>query len=421
MRDTLMGRQDRQNYGCVRCGHVSETKFGCCPNCRADGTARLTTLPARRRPLAHRGKPVSKIAAMENWMAKHNVMMPPPMAYGDSKPLISKIEKIAENNPITLGRDLNLPIDVTTQTLALLAKRGSGKTYTACVLIEEFARLGIATVAIDPAGGMWGLSKGPDGHGQGIDMHIFGGDHGESLSDEKGAEMALFVTEAKKPVLFDLSHMRRDGQCMFMVRFLEELYFRKGRDKTPMHLVIDEADLFAPQKTGGEQLTKKMLDAMEDIFRRGRQRGIGGTLATQRPSVIHKNVLSQTQVLIAMRLTAPQDGEAIDEWVRANGDEDRRLELRETLPALETGEAWFWSPGWGDIFKRVKIRKRRTFDSSFTPKVVLSEEAIAKTSVVEPETALPVTELDDRLDDEEEEIELDRDDDEDDDNEEIER
>jgi hypothetical protein len=39
------------------------------------------------------------------------------------------------------------------------------------------------------------------------------------------------------------------------------------------------------------------------------------------------------------------------------------------LPALPIGTAWFWSPGWLDVFTRVNVRRRETFDSSATPKM----------------------------------------------------
>lgn len=33
------------------------------------------------------------------------------------------------------------------------------------------------------------------------------------------------------------------------------------------------------------------------------------------------------------------------------------------------GEAWIWSPSWLQVFEKVKIRIRRTFNSSTTPSV----------------------------------------------------
>jgi len=57
----------------------------------------------------------------------------------------------------------------------------------------------------------------------------------------------------------------------------EELH-RKNRN--PLHLVIDEADAFAPQKPRPDET--RMLGALDEIVRRGRIRGLGCTLVTQR-------------------------------------------------------------------------------------------------------------------------------------------
>jgi hypothetical protein len=85
--------------------------------------------------------------------------------------------------------------------------------------------------------------------------------------------------------------------------------------------------------------------------------------------VLNKDVLTQAEVLVALRTIAPQDRNAIDEWIKVHGTPKQREELMQSLPSLPVGTAWFWSPGWLDIFSRVKVRKRRTFDSSATPKV----------------------------------------------------
>jgi hypothetical protein len=40
----------------------------------------------------------------------------------------------------------------------------------------------------------------------------------------------------------------------------------------------------------------------------------------------------------------------------------------ESLASLPVGTAWVWSPGYLELFQRVTIRARETFDSSATPK-----------------------------------------------------
>jgi DNA helicase HerA-like ATPase len=58
---------------------------------------------------------------------------------------------------LTLGPGLVLPVEAVTETFAILAKRGAGKTYTAAVLVEEMMGAALPVVIIDPVGVWWGL------------------------------------------------------------------------------------------------------------------------------------------------------------------------------------------------------------------------------------------------------------------------
>jgi hypothetical protein len=112
-----------------------------------------------------------------------------------------------------------------------------------------------------------------------------------------------------------------------------------------------------------------VLRAFDDIVRRGRTRGLGTTLITQRAAAINKNVLTQAEMLVALRMTSPQDRSAVDDWVKAHGTPEQRDRMMSSLPSLPVGTAWAWSPGWLGVFERIKVRRRETFDSSSTPKV----------------------------------------------------
>lgn len=53
--------------------------------------------------------------------------------------------------------DFALPATTVTETLAIIAKRGAGKTYTGAVLVEEMIGAGLPVVVVDPVGVWWGL------------------------------------------------------------------------------------------------------------------------------------------------------------------------------------------------------------------------------------------------------------------------
>lgn len=151
-----------------------------------------------------------------------------------------------------------------------------------------------------------------------------------------------------------------------MTNFAERLYHAKGMKRDALHVAVDEADAFAPQNPRPE--SARLLGAMEDLVRRGRSRGLGLTLITQRPASLNKNVLTQAEVLVVFQLVGPLDRKAIDEWVKVNGAEEERAQLLASIASLPVGTAWVWSPSWLKTFQKIAVRRRRTFDSSATPK-----------------------------------------------------
>jgi DNA helicase HerA-like ATPase len=214
---------------------------------------------------------------------------------------------------LQIADDFSIPIEAVTQTFAILAKRGRGKTYTACVIVEEMLDAGQHVVVVDPVGVWWGLRSSADGKGPGLPIVIMGGDHADvPLEATAGKLVASVIVEQRVSAVLDLSGFSRAEQTRFMTDFAEVLY-RTNRE--PLHVVLDEADQWAPQQPVPE--SRRMLGAVEKIVRMGRAHGLGVTLITQRPAVLNKNVLTQTEILVTLQMTGPQDRKAIKEWVSA--------------------------------------------------------------------------------------------------------
>lgn len=268
---------------------------------------------------------------------------------------------------LKISKDLELPDDSVTKTFAIIAQRRKGKTYTANVMAEEMVAAKIPWVALDPTGAWWGLRSSANGKKAGLPVYVFGGDHGDlPLERTAGRMIADLVVEHPAWYILDFSHFEsKEAERQLATDFAERFYRRKGSNKTPMHLFVDEADMFAPQRTpAGDQ---RMLGAFESIVRRGGIRGIGTTLITQRAAVLNKNVLEQIDVLIALRTVGPNDRKAIAGYVDAFATPEQQKELMGSIASLDLGEAYIWEPG-ADLFKRIHIRKRHTFNSSATPK-----------------------------------------------------
>jgi hypothetical protein len=264
---------------------------------------------------------------------------------------------------LTISKDLALPSEVITLATAILAQRGKGKSYLSDVMAEEMLDLHQQVVILDPTGAHFGLKSSADGKSPGYPIVIFGGDHADvPLEERSGAILAKAIVENGFSAIIDLTTLRKGARHVLVADFLEELY---RINRNALHLFLDEAHTIAPQRVAPD--TARMLGAAEDCVMLGRRRGLGCTLITQRPQALNKNVLTQCEVLVAMGMSHHLDIGAVEEWAAAHATVEQLSAMKKSLASLGKGEAWFWSPSL-DIFKKVQVRKRRTFDSGATPK-----------------------------------------------------
>ena len=265
-------------------------------------------------------------------------------------------------NPIHLAPGLDLPATAVTQTFGILAMRGAGKSNAAAVMAEQMYAADLPFVAVDPVGSWPGLRSSRDGKGPGLPIPIFGGRQGDvPLERGSGDLLADLIVEKRLSCVVDLSEFESEAaKKAFLLAFARRLYLKNTE---PLHLFLEEADDYIPQRPMRDEA--QLLRAFENIVRRGRARGLGITLITQRSASINKSVLTQIETLLVLRTTGPQDRKAIEEWVKYH---DARAELVESLSGLKDGEAWCWSPHWLGKMVRVQVDRRKTFDSGATPK-----------------------------------------------------
>lgn len=257
---------------------------------------------------------------------------------------------------LRISSALSLPLDAVTERIAIVSMSGMGKSYTAGVMAEEMLKAKQQVVIIDPKGDHFGLRTR-------YKILIMGGKRGDvGLSDTGGALVAQFVARTAASVILDLDGMSVSGQKRFMVDFMEELY---RINEAPMHLIIDEADEFIPERPmKGEE---RMLGAGNRIVRRGRSKGLGVTLITQRTAAISKNSLNQCRSLILHGMIGTQDLAVVENYLKFYLPKKERDQILKDVLELDVGEAIVFSPRWLKILKRLRIRKKETFDSSATP------------------------------------------------------
>lgn len=249
--------------------------------------------------------------------------------------------------------------------LGWIGTSGSGKTYNASAGVERLLGIGARVVIVDPLGVWWGLRLKADGTPSKHNVVIFGGDHGDlPLNEGAGALIGETVAGMGESCIVDLSALTtKASERRFMLAFLEAVYrHTDARKVDPYHIVFDEADLWAPQKSSEPMLQSRM----EEIVRRGRIRGFIPWLITQRPAVLSKDVLSQVDGLVAFKLTASQDRKAIGDWVKGQADEGQWSSIDASLPTMQRGQGIVWVPARG-VLVTAEFPAKQTFDSSRTP------------------------------------------------------
>lgn len=274
---------------------------------------------------------------------------------------------------LQLAEGFALPDDAATRRLAIVAMSGAGKSNAAVRLAEEMHREGIPWVAVDPKGDWFGVRSNAAGDGPGLPVPVFGGLHGDvPLDPRSGKLVAEVIADSRLTCVLDVSEFTtRQAMWGFLADFGEELY---RRNRSPLHLFLDEADEYIPQTTREKGNLPRCLGVWDRVVRRGRFRGLGATLITQRSATLNKDVLYMAECLVALRTGGPRnkgDRQTIAGWFDANtalGDAGRIIDA---LPGLEDGEAFVSSPSWLRLEEplRVQLYRRETYDSGKTPGV----------------------------------------------------
>lgn len=268
---------------------------------------------------------------------------------------------------LRLAETLVLPKEVVTAKIAVLANSGAGKSYCGMKLAELMLGIGAQIVALDPVGIWYGLLSAADGKGPGFRVLILGGAHGHlALSPRAGAAVAAFLVKTGVSAVVDLSDMLPDALREFVTDFSRALLLERRKQPAAMHLFLEEADNFSPQRMKG-QASYDMVLAVAKLLKEGRHAGIGWTLITQRAQDVDKVALDLVETLFALR--TGKSWRRVREWL-VEKEVQVKAGLQEELAQMETGGAIVVSPHLlNTSYLRIHILPRVTFDSSRTPEL----------------------------------------------------
>ncbi|MCL4404904.1 MAG: DUF87 domain-containing protein [Candidatus Marsarchaeota archaeon] len=232
---------------------------------------------------------------------------------------------------------------VMTGRCCVIGQSGSGKSFLIGVLAEELARAHLPFLIIDTEGEYTNLGKA-------FNLIVVGNGPEANLGIDTDYKLLFRQSiQAKKPVVMDVSEAIDQQQAVYSA--IKALYTVEEDLRSPYLIIIEEADKFVPQ------IVKNKINVIEEVSVRGRKRGIGLLVATQRPANISKNVLAQCSYGFIGRLTIENDFDSISILL-----ENRKR--MEEVAKLSTGEFLPFGLGRDEVFK---VKPRSVAHSGSTP------------------------------------------------------
>jgi DNA-binding transcriptional ArsR family regulator len=246
--------------------------------------------------------------------------------------------------------DANL---VVTGRTCVLGSSGSGKSYAVGVLCEELCRNEVAFAVVDTEGEHAGLKEK-------FEAIWVGEEPGSDMSWE-GLDLVDLAKQAPdiSPLILDVSDLKDPKEKV--AAFMEALYDTLTDRRTPYLVVVEEADKFIPQY--GQR-----VPIFAEAARRGRKRGLGLMICSQRPSLVDKNVLSQCGNQLIGKLIIQNDLQSVAQFFPGKG-------LPKSLTGLQAGQ-FFAMGGLSAAPALVSFKKRMTKAGGVTPS--LSRRVVKK-------------------------------------------
>lgn len=273
------------------------------------------------------------------------------------------------------GKNFEIDADILADTRAIVcASSGAGKSYLLRGIVENVGEK-IQTIIFDPEGEFSTLREE-------LDILVVG-ENGDLQADIKSAKLlARKIAETGVSVVIDLYDLPGAGdpwdkRRFFVAEFITALMNLPKSIYHPMLVIVDEAHQFAPESKGGEAATASR-SAINSLMSAGRKRGIGGILATQRISKIHKDSIADARNVFIGGTTLDIDQERAGDMLGMNKKDS--VGLRDLAP----GEFYCYGPATG---------ARGVFKFQSNPVKTTHPKAGQRSSIVVPKASSHIADI----------------------------
>jgi len=287
-------------------------------------------------------------------------------------------ELTAEDWVLTFGLDIVNPVSVLIQrTIARLKEQG---TYDLDDVLEELQKdentpqeTRNAAAGLFEAANTWGIfaKKGEEetkvenlvsaGTTTVLDLSVYNAVGAFNIR-------ALAISLLCRKIFNQRMSSRKKEEIDSVSRGLEYFSGEIKRDNPLVWIFIDEAHEFLP-------LSEKTVatDALIQLLREGRQPGISLVLATQQPGQIHRDVMTQADIVIAHRVTSKPDVEALNYIMQSYILESIKKQM-DDLPSLK-GSAIILDDNSERIYP-MRVRPRFTWHGGEAPTAIKEEKRL---------------------------------------------
>ena len=179
---------------------------------------------------------------------------------------------------------------------------------------------------------------------------------------------ALVISLISRKIFNQRMEARKKEEIKSISRGLDYLSIPEKKETPLIWIFIDEAHEFLPLDT-----KTIATDALIQLLREGRQPGISLVLATQQPGQIHKDVMTQSDIVISHRVTSQQDLEALNRIMQSYLLESIKKYM-DDLPTLK-GSAIILDDNSERIYQ-MRMRPRFTWHGGEAPTAVKIEKKL---------------------------------------------
>jgi hypothetical protein len=179
---------------------------------------------------------------------------------------------------------------------------------------------------------------------------------------------ALVISLVSRKIFNQRMEARKKEEIQEITQGLNYLDFEEKKEMPLVWLVIDEAHEFLPN-----DFKTIATDALVQVLREGRQPGLSLVLATQQPGKIHTDVMTQSDIVIAHRVTSKPDVEALNHIMQSYMLDTIKQQM-DDLPSLK-GSAIILDDNSERIYP-MRMRPRFTWHGGEAPTAVKKEKRL---------------------------------------------